>query len=62
MSESKRPVLFLGILPKKSNVVLDALKAAEALLDGVAFVKSEGDTVKPLRLIRKAIKQVNTSK
>lgn len=62
MSESKKPVLFLGFLPKKSNAVLDALLAAETLLDSVAFVKTEGDTVKPLRLIRKAIKQVNSSK
>lgn len=62
MTKGVKPVLFLGVLPKKSNVVLDALQAAETLLDSVPFVSKDGDTVKPLRLIRRAIKQVNAGK
>jgi cysteine sulfinate desulfinase/cysteine desulfurase-like protein len=61
MSKSERPVLYLGLLPKR-NVVLEALLESEKLLDSVAYVNNEGDTVKPLRLIRRAIKQVNSGK
>ncbi len=60
MSKSEKPVLFLGVLPK--NIVLDALQAADKLLDSVAFVVVDGDTIEPLRMIRKAIKQVTTGK
>lgn len=54
------PVLFLGVFPKR-NKVLDALQAAEKLLDSVAFVQKEGDTRKPLKLLRAAIKEVKRS-
>lgn len=56
-----KPVLFLGILPKKSNV-LKALLAAEALLDSVAYVNAEGDTEEVLRLIQLAKEEVTPSK
>ncbi len=61
MFKPVKPVLFLGLLPK-NNIVLDALQEAERLLDSVAFVAVKGDTVKPLQMIRKAIKQVTTGK
>jgi len=35
----------------------EALKAAQQLLDSVAFVAKEGDTKRPLRLIRAALAQ-----
>jgi len=61
MSKQEDPALFFGVLPKK-DVVLEALLESEKLLDSVAFVNQEGDTVKPLRLIRRAIIKVNTGK
>lgn len=61
MSKQEEPVLFIGVLPKR-NVVLEALRESEKLLDSVAFVCEEGDTKKPLRLLRLAIKQVNSGK
>lgn len=60
--KNQKPVLFLGVLPKKTDVVLDALQEAEKLLDSVACVAVDGDTVKPLKLIRRAIKKVSSSK
>lgn len=63
MPKSKAPLMLLGVLPKrKRDVVLEALKAAEKLLDSVAYVNKEGDTVKPLRLIRSAIKKQSSAK
>lgn len=65
MTRTKAPVLYLGVLPKptkKKSVVLTALLAAEALIDSVAYVNKEGDTVKPLKLIRAAIKEVSPGK
>jgi hypothetical protein len=62
MTKSKRPVLFLGTLPKKSDVVLEALEAAYKLLDSVVFVENEGDTLKPLELLTKAIAKVKRGK
>jgi hypothetical protein len=56
-----KPVLFLGVLPKKSHV-LKALIAAEKLLDSVAYVNKEGDTAEVLQLIRLAKMEVTPSK
>lgn len=57
MRKPKAPVLYLGILPKpKRDLVLEALLIAEKLIDSVAYINKEGDTEKPLQLIRKAIK------
>lgn len=58
-----KPLLLLGALPKKQkDVVLDALTEAQRLLDSVVFVSSPGDTDKPLRLLRAAIKKVTSGK
>lgn len=62
MPKAEKPVLYLGVLPAKPDPVLVALQAAEMLLDSVAFVKVEGDTIKPLKQIRAAIKKVSLSK
>jgi hypothetical protein len=64
MSKSKAPVLFLGIIPKrrKPDVVLQALLVAEKLIDSVAYINKEGDTVGPLRQIRAAIKIQSNAK
>lgn len=59
---SKKPVLFLGVLPKQKDVVLDALEASHALLDSVTFVLAPGDTKKPLRMLKAAIKKVSAGK
>lgn len=39
----------------KINKAAEAMRAAEKLLDSVAFVAKEGDTKRPLRLIRSAL-------
>lgn len=64
MPKSKAPVMYLGVLPKrqKPDVVLEALLAAEKLIDSVAYINKEGDTEKPLRLIRTAIKKQSNTK
>lgn len=41
--------------PQKINKVAEALRAAQTLLDSVAFVAKVGDTKRPLRLIRSAL-------
>lgn len=57
MTKPEKPVLFLGIL-KKRSVILDALQEAEKLLNSVAYVTKDGDTKEPLRLLRLAIKEI----
>lgn len=48
-------LLRLAHLFAASRDLLDAALAAENLLDSVAFVAREGDTAKPLRMLRAAI-------
>ncbi|MES2729957.1 MAG: hypothetical protein V4621_07685 [Pseudomonadota bacterium] len=59
---SKKPVLFLGVLPKEKDIVLEALEASRVLLDSVAFVSAPGDTKEPLRMLNAAIKKVSAGK
>ena len=42
------------------NKAAQALEAAQKLLDSVAFVAKEGDTKRPLRLIRSALANVTS--
>lgn len=61
MSKQEKPTVFFGVLPK-NNVILEALLESEKLLGSVTYVKQQGDTDKPLRLIRMAIIKVNAGK
>lgn len=44
-----------------SDCAIVAMRAAERLLDSVAFVATEGDTEEPLRLLRAAIAKATGS-